>query len=229
MAHSPAFHLMPTQEIEVVSREELAGNRALLARVDELLDRARLGREALNSTYIEIGIALDEVENTKAWMEVARTYDSYIKDHCEVRFGKSRTQLYAYRSAAKYLLPHVSAKQLVEIGATKAAPLAQYAKRHDGQLPESLIESASNPNVGVEEFKATVAETQNENPEKGKWFQIPGFFVTPEEKEEIERGLSRAGDVKPLPEDCPEWLKTKITVQRMVAEFLSTYPCTENG
>ena len=220
---------MPAQEIEVVSKTDRKDAEALLARVDELLDRARSGRDALNSTYVEIGVALDAVENTRAWMQVARSYDGYIREHCEPRFGKSRTQLYGARSTAKYLLPHMTPEQLIEIGISKAMPLAQYTKRHAGNLPENLVKQAIDPRVGVEEFKAAVAETQNEKPEKGKWFQIPGFFVTPEEKEEIERGLRRAEEIEPLPETAPDWLKTKITVQRLVAEFLSTYPCTENG
>ena len=120
-------------------------------------------------------------------------------------------------------------EQLIEIGISKAMPLAQYTKRHAGKLPENLIESAINPKVGVEEFQSSLQESQYEKPEKGKWFQIPGFFVTPEEKEEIDRGLRTAEAVEPLPEDCPDWLKSKITVQRLVAEFLSTYPSTENG
>ena len=79
---------MPAQTIEVVSKTDRIEAQAVLARVDELLDRARSGRESLNSTYVEIGVALDAVENTRAWMQVARSYDGYIREHCEPRVRK---------------------------------------------------------------------------------------------------------------------------------------------
>jgi hypothetical protein len=219
---------MPTQEIEVVTREELAGNDLLLARVDSLIDEARTSEEKLHRDFLEIGVAMLEVQKAKAWLSRAKSWDSYVMD-CGKRFGRGRTALYSYVSVAERLLPHMPAAQLVGMGISKAQPLAQYARLHDGKLPENLVESAIDPSVGLEEFKATVAEAQNEKPEKGKWFQIPGFFVTSEEQEEIERGLSRATEIEPLPEICPDWLRSKIQIQRIVAEFLSTYPCTENG
>lgn len=215
-------------QIEVVSNTDRRNAEALLARVDELLDDSRATQDRLHRNFIEIGIALLAVEKSRAWTLRAKSSDQYIKD-CEGRFGRSRTVLYGYKSVAENLLPHMPASQLMEIGISKAQPLAQYAKKHAGDLPDLLVSKAVDAGVGVEEFKAAVAESQHEKPEKGKWFQIPGFFVTAEEKEEIDRGLRVAEAVEPLPVDCPDWLKTKITVQRLVAEFLSTYPCTENG
>jgi len=219
---------MPTQEIELVSPAELARNEDLLAAVDSLLDETRATEDRLHRNFLEIGVAMLAVQKAKAWLARAKSWDSYVMD-CGKRFGRGRTALYGYTSVAERLLPHMPAKQLVEMGISKAQPLAQYARHHEGKLPANLVNKAIDSGVGTEEFKAAVAETQNEKPENGKWYQIPGFFVTPEEKEEIERGLSRAGNVEPLPKDCPEWLKVKITVQRLVAEFLSTYGCTENG
>lgn len=216
------------QEIEVVSPAEFTRNEQLLAAVDSLLDETRATEDRLHRNFLEIGVAMLAVQKAKAWLSRAKSWDSYVMD-CGKRFGRGRTALYGYTSVAERLLPHMPAKQLVEMGISKAQPLAQYARFHEGKLPANLVNKAVDPEVGTEEFRAAVAETQNQKPENGKWYQIPGFFVTPEEKEEIERGLRVAGEVEPLPEDCPEWLKTKITVQRLVAEFLSTYPCTENG
>jgi hypothetical protein len=215
---------MPVQELQVVS----PAAEELLARVDRLLDEARAGRECLERTFMDIAIALDEVEKSRAWLSVAHSYDAYIK-FCEARFGKSRTQLYGYRSVAKNLLPAVSKEQLLTIGISKAMPLAQYSKRKNGKLPASLINKALDGQVGVEEFKAAVAETQHEKPERTKWFDMQGFYVTADEKIEIEAGLERAETIEPLPDNCPDWLVRKIVVQRLIAEFLSTYPCTENG
>lgn len=219
---------MPTQEIELVSPAELARNEELLAAVDSLLDETRATEDRLHRNFLEIGVAMLAVQKAKAWLSRAKSWDSYVMD-CGKRFGRGRTALYGYTSVAERLLPHMPAAQLVEMGISKAQPLAQYARHHEGKLPANLVNKAIDSGVGIEEFKAAVAETQNEKPEKGSWYDLGGFFVTPEEKEEIERGLSRAAEVEPLPGDCPEWLRKKIIVQRLVAEFLSTYPCTENG
>lgn len=214
------------QELEIPSPAELASNEVLLARVDTLLDETRATEDRLHRNFLEIGVAMLAVQRAKAWIVRARSWDSYVMD-CGKRFGRGRSSLYGYTSVAERLLPHMPAEQLIEMGISKAQPLAQYARHHDGRLPIDLVESAINPKVGADDFRAEVAKLQHGTEDKGAWYEIPGFFVTPEEKEEIERGFVRATEVEPLPEDCPEWLKNKIIVQRLVAEFLSTYPCTE--
>ena len=211
-----------------VLKVDVAQQKALLSKVDRLLESARSGMDNLSRTYVEIGVALDAVENAKAWLLVARSYDSYIKDHCEPKFGKSRTQLYNYRSVAKNLLPHMPADKLLEIGISKAQPLAQYVK-HAGKLSSGLLAAAENPEVGVEEFRASIAESRHDKPEKGKWYDFGGAFLTADEKIEMDAGLERSETIETLPEDCPDWMIRKIVMQRLVAEFLSTYPCTENG
>lgn len=214
---------MPVQELLPKTDETLA--RSLLARVDGLLDTARDGRDSLQRTYVEIGLALDEVENTKAWMLVSHSFDGYIREHCEPKFGKSRTQIYGAKAVAHHLLPEISKDQLVEMGISKAMPLAMYVKR-TGKSAVQLLEKALDSKVDVSEFRAAIAEAQHEKPEKGKWFDLGGFFCTKEEREEIERGLRSAENQEPLPADISDWLKRKIVIQRLVSEFLSTYPET---
>lgn len=219
---------MSTQELEVVSPADRQKQEQLLDRVDALLDETRLGQEKLHRNFIEIGLALDAVENSKAWMLRAKSYDSYIRERCEPRFGKSRTQLYGYRSVAKNLLPYLSAEKLMEIGISKAQPLATFVKNSGKKPPDTLLEAAKNTRVGVEEFRATIAEITHDGAEKGKWLDMGGFYCTADEKIEIEMGLERAETIEPLPADAPVWLARKVAIQRLVAEFLATYPCTEN-
>jgi hypothetical protein len=213
---------MPAQEIQKFSKADERTAKELLACVNGLLDEARNGRESLERTYMDIAIVLDEVETSRAWMLVAHSFDAYIKS-CEARFGKSRTQLYGYRSVAKNLLPAIPKEQLISIGISKAMPLAQYVKQKGGKAPENLISKAADPNVGVDEFRAEIAAATHVQPEKGKWFEFGGAFLTPAEREEIERGFARAAEVEPLPADISDWMKRKIVIQRLVAEFLSTY------
>jgi hypothetical protein len=211
----------PVQELLPKTDESVS--RRLLARVDGLLDTARDGRESLQKTYVEIGLALDDVENSKAWtVRKFRTFDAYMREWCEPRFGKSRTQLYGAKAVAHHLLPEISKEKLVEIGISKAMPLAMYVKR-TGKSAKELLEKALDPKVDTEQFRAEVAVARHEKPEKGKWFDLGGFFCTEEEREEIERGLRAAEQAEPLPENTSEWMTRKIVMQRMVQEFLSTW------
>ncbi len=214
---------MPVQEILPKTDESVA--RRLLARVDGLLDTARDGRESLQKTYVEIGLALSDVEKSRAWIAGNfHSFEAYIKQ-CEGRFGRARTQLFGYKSVAERLLPEVSKEKLIEIGISRAMPLAQYVKR-TGKPVGDLLNKALDPSVGVDEFRAAVAESEHSKPEKGKWFDLGGFFCTKEEREEIERGLRAAERNEPLPENTSEWMTRKIVVQRLVQEFLSSYPET---
>ena len=49
------------------------------------------------------------------------------------------------------------------------------------------------------------------------------------EKQEFERAISAAKAQIELPENCPDWLERKLVAQAISAEFLATYPSTENG
>ena len=212
-----------TQEILPKTDEKVA--RRLLDEVDGLLDQARNGRESLQRTYVEIGAALLKVEQTKAWMSGGfHSFEAYIKS-CEVRFGRARTQLFGYKAVAERLLPEVSKEQLIEMGISRAMPLAMYVKK-TGKPAANLLRDALNPKVGAEQFEALVAEATHQTPEKGKWHQL-SLKAEDSEWGEIKRAmsvaLSRATDGVPLPPETSEPLKNKISLLALAAEFLSTY------
>lgn len=212
---------MPAQEIEVVSPSELVKNEELLARVDSLIDEARTSEEKLHRDFLEIGVAMLEVQRAKAWLLVARSWDSYVMD-CGKRFGRGRTALYSYVSVAERLLPHMPAKQLVEMGISKAQPLAAFVKKTGKTPTAALIESASDPDVGVEQFRATVAESTHEKPEKGKWREL-SFFASEDEWLEIETALKYAEIIDEVPVDTPDWAKKKRAIVAMSRECISSW------
>ncbi len=216
---------MVTGEIVQVDVER---QRTILAEVDRLLDSAREGRESLNRTYVEIGAALCQVETHKAWLLTDHSFEAYIK-RCESRFGKSRTQLFAYKSCAQNLLQYLPAEKLVEIGISKAQPLATFVKNSGKKPPAKLLAAAENPKVGVEEFRASIAETLHEKPESGKWFQPGGFFCTTEERKELERAYDLAARTDPPIGDVSEWMRSKEVQQRLAMEYLATYEKELNG
>ncbi len=59
--------MIPDQVQTVSTTDQLEGER-LLAKVDSLLDTVRAMYDTLQVHYAEIGAALLDVRNTKAWM-----------------------------------------------------------------------------------------------------------------------------------------------------------------
>jgi hypothetical protein len=221
---------MPAQEIEVVSRDETVKNEELLARVDGLLERAKERREAQEATFVEIGIALQEVQDSKAWMlRDFHSFDQYIREWCEPRYGRERNQLYGFKSSAKLLLPYFSPEELTGMGVTKALHLKTLVKETGKKPPERLSAAALDSEVKVKDFESLVAEARHMTPELGKWRQL-SIRASDDEWEEIERAMKSALDQgeNPLPPETSETMKRKIALLRMAAEFLSTYPCMEN-
>ena len=115
-------------------------------------------------------------------------------------------------------------EKLVEIGISKAQPLATFVKNTGKKPSAKLLSAAENPEVGIEQFRAEIAETLHEKPESGKWYEfLAGFYVTPEEKAEFERAIVAAKAQIELPENCSEWLERKLVAQAMAAECLSSW------
>ena len=110
-------------------------------------------QESLHRNYVDIGITLIAVDDTKAWMLRAKSSDQFIKD-CEDKFGKGRTVLYQCKSVARHLLPHIPADKLIEIGISKAQPLATFVKNSGKKPPAKLLAAAEDAGVGVEQFRA---------------------------------------------------------------------------
>lgn len=214
-----------TQAIEVLP--PIGTDEALLDRVDGLLDSARESREGLHRTYLDIGMALLDVENAKAWKARAKSWGEYI-EACAQKFGKARTSLFNYRSIAERLLPHMSAEQLIEVGVSKAGPLAQYVRQKQQKPPQSLIDKATDHNVGVEQFRAEVALETHQPVEKGKWYEL-AFFADDGETEEIKRWYAEALKQITVSDETPEWMKRKLAFQATIREALSSWePMKDN-
>lgn len=208
-------------QIEQVSPEDHKKAHALLFRVDELLDSTRSQHDLLLRSYAEIGVTLLEIQNTRAWLLLPeyKTFDQYVMG-CGKKFGRGRTALYSFKSVAERLLPSMDKQTLIEIGISKAHVLAQHVKK-SGQTPDKdLVERAKNPEVGLIEFKAAVA---GEKPEQGEWYEIGGFYASPEEIKELDRAKQLARERIQVPPDASEWLERKLVAQAMAMECISSW------
>lgn len=199
----------------------------LLARVSNLLDQTRAAQDELHRNYVEIGIAILDVQKAKAWMILPdlKSFDQYIMS-CEDKFGRKRTALYEYTRVARELLPEIGETQLIEIGISKAGQLASYL--HSGQklTPELLLAAKDQK---VDDFRSDLFRKMNKIPENGgKWFKIE-FVASKEELEELEQTFELSEEVEPSPEGTPEWAKIKTAVFRMAAEFKAEYGPRASG
>ena len=196
--------------------------QALLDRVDSLLDLAREAANALDKNYVEIGQALLAVQAEKAWMLREHSWDAYILA-CGKRFKRSRTSLYGYVSVAERLLPYIPAEALVGMGISKSQPLAQYVKRKP-ELDSVTLKEALDDTISAEDFRAKLAERLHDAPDKEKWFEVPGFFVTAEERAELLRAYDIAARTEPpIPRETPDRIRAKIIQQRLAMNYLAEF------
>jgi hypothetical protein len=195
---------------------------ALLRRVDDLLDSARVGQQKLHENYVQIALAMLEVKNTKAFLARTHSWDKYILE-CGQRLGKKRTVLYSGISVAEQLGPYIAPKQLVSMGISKSQPLAAFVKQSGNKPSPALLEAANDPAVGVEEFRAKIATAQHlpANP-KSKWRSI-GFFCTDDEYSEIERAFALARREDEIDENLPETIVQFRTISCMAKECISSW------
>jgi len=178
----------------------------------------------LGKKFVELGQALLEVRSQKYWEGWGyETFGAFI-DMVTEKLDRGRAQIYGYMGTVEKLLPSIGEDQLVEMGISKANDLARVI-RAGKVIPPALFAKAIDPEIDVSEFKAAVlAEIHQENPENGRWFDPGGFYVTPEEKEEILRGFDIAARTDPvIASDLPDWARRKEVMQRLVREYLATY------
>jgi hypothetical protein len=110
------------------------------------------------------------------------------------------------------------------MGVSKTQPLAQYVKLSGKKPSAKILEAALDPKVGVEEFRAALAEAQHAKPEgASKWFDLGGFFCLPEERKEIERAFEYAKQMDEIPADLPDVFVRKRIIQALAREAISSW------
>lgn len=193
-------------------------------KIESLISNIHNGELALATGYVVLGAALLAVKENKYWVALGFSnfgeYIASIKDKIQV----GRTQLYLYVATVEKLLPSISEKDLYEIGITKALELKRVVSQTGEQPPQELIDLALDPKTTQLMLKGEVYKHLNLTPEdKGLYFDF-GFYVTEEEKTEIERGLDVAARVDPpVGNDWQENARKKEIMFRLVREFLATW------
>jgi hypothetical protein len=193
--------------------------------IDELLDEIKSGELCLATNYAKLGNQLLKIRSKKHWIALGfRSFGSYIESIKE-RIDKGRTQLYMFISVAEKLLPSIAEEDLNRMGISKALELQRIVAQTGMKPPQDLIERALNPVTTREQLRGEVFKHLHcPEDEQGTYWDLGGFYVTPEERKEINRGFDIAARVDPVvPLDWPEHARKKEIMQRLIREFLSTY------
>lgn len=200
-------------ELINLESEELQQN------IDSTMEDIQRGHLLFVSGFARLGYLLNEVRKKRYWEDWGfPSFGVYIKD-IETKIQKKRSQIYNAISVADRLLPYANETQIQDMGITKATELAKIIKL-TGKTPSSeTLEHAVNKTIEVDEFKAELHEVyavQNLD-EKGKFYDLHGFYCTDEERQEIEYVFDLAAKLDPaIPQEYSEWQRRKEITMRLI-------------
>lgn len=226
----PGEILPPEGQVDralVVQREQDAF--LISSELAVLLNDIRRGELALASNFARLGSLLVQIRAKRYWQLWGfHSWSAYIES-IRGSVEKGRSQLYQVIGVAEQLLPVVSEQELVEMGISKAIELKRLLKSTGVKPSPEVVAKAKDPAVTIQELRAELATSthSDEFPRPGTWYDLGGFYATPEERQEIERGFNCAIHTDPvIPLDWPEWARKKEVVTRLAQEYLATYEAT---
>lgn len=172
--------------LQSYSPEQKAAAAAALAKVDELADAVGGHVLGLETNFVRLGTAMNEVYRHQYWMVGGHgSFGKYLKS-LEPRVKRGRTQLYHCLGIVQDLLPYVTEDQLVEIGITKAILLRKALAA--GTDVEELVEQAKT--ATKDELEELVGDKSEADDGPGTWMSFGGARYTDDERQEFMRAVN---------------------------------------
>ena len=185
---------------------------------------------ALAHGYVKLGGFLAHARQEKYWIPWGfKSWGAYIlsiRDKVE----KGRSRIYQIIGVVETLLPEVGEEALNQMGISKALELKRLkTAKPDTVLTPELVAKATDDKTTIEDLRKEIFERHDVAPEScGTYRDLGFFYATAAEWEEFQRGYNLAARVgDPVPAAAPDWLRTKIIQQKLVAEFLATYEAAD--
>lgn len=204
--------------------EELATNA--LNKVNELAEKLGVAEAVLEGGYAELADALLNVRENRYWEGQWESWGEYFKFVSE-KHNLGRAQLYHKVAVVKELQGVIEPSVLSEIGISKSSVLADAHRASGGTgIPKELIARARDEKVTVKDLKKALAEaTHAPEHEDMEWLDVNyAFYVTPEEKAEIQEAERAARGIDPpISTSIKDFMQRKEILLRFCREFLSTY------
>lgn len=212
--------------LEVVSEEQKEQAAQSLNRIAHLLEEICSNEQKLASNYARLGAELHNARTNKYWIGWGfRSWGSYIAS-IEQQYNRSRSQLYHFIGISEVLLPLLGGDTLAQIGSSKAGELKRYVKDSGRTVPQNLLDFALDPSKTVPQLHAKVmSELHHPGEDKTSWYEFGGFYLTADEKLEVEAAIRSAKhEDPPVPHDIADHAQRREVFLRFAREFQSSYP-----
>lgn len=195
-----------------------------LNRVEQLAEKLGQAESQLERGYAQLADAILEVQEKRYWEGLHASWGDYMKFITQ-KFNMGRAQLYHKVAVVKQLKGVVEPQALSDMGISKASVLADAHRLH-GEIPESAIESAKSDTTTVKQLKKSLAEAlHTPEQETMEWYDLNfAFYVTPEEKKELQDAESAARGIDPtVSTTLKDFMQKKEVALRWARDFLATY------
>ena len=216
--------------IELTKEDQIEAQK-ISQEIDSVSSNIRSNEQSADSGWVKLGSLVSTVRQKKYWHSYGfHSFGSYVVS-LEPKVKRKRSQVYLCVGVIEKLENQIPLADLEKMGISKAYELKKYATESGKIVPEDLIKTALDPETDLTELKATVADALHKSPdEKGTWFDFGGFYVTPDEKQQIEDIVELAKSVDPaIPHNIPEHVIRKEVFMRLIMEFQATYAGQDNA
>ena len=194
--------------------------------INVLIQKLLLAESNLDHGYAKLGLLLTEVSEQELWRGAGyKSFDTYLKELSET-YHRGRTQLYAYFSSVREMKPYLSEDQMNTMGISKLNVLKGATKKLGFPPNNDVISVALDPKATVSEVRKAIAQTHSltEEETQGTWYDLGGFFVTPEERLVLREGFEATWRTDPVVQPTvKESIRVKEGLLRLCMEFLSSH------
>jgi len=199
---------------------------SIFEQIDSLINKLLSAEKGLERGYAKFGLLLTEVSERELWREAEfKSFDKYLETLQE-KYHRGRTMLWSYFSAVREMKPYLSEEQMDKMGISKLGVLKKATKQLGFPPNQEVIDTALDPEKTVSDVRKSVAQNHKlaETEQDGIWFELPGFFVTPDEKLVIESAFENSWRTDPVVQkSVKESVRAKEGLLRMSMEYNNTY------
>jgi len=193
--------------------------------INVLIQKLLIAESNLEHGYAKLGLLLTEVSEQELWREKYKSFDTYLKELSET-YHRGRTQLYAYFSSVREMKPYLTEEQMNVMGISKLNVLKGATKKLGFPPNADVISVALDEKSTVSEVRKAIAQTHSltEEESQGTWYDLGGFFVTPEERLVLREGFEISWRIDPqIQPTVKESIRIKEGLIRMCMEMASSY------
>lgn len=191
---------------------------------------------SLARRYVCFGKALLQFKQQECWRALGYvTFNAFITE-LVTKWGRKRTQIYAYLSVVEVLLPTIPAAQLEEMGISKAMELKyalekQQKTKSGAVIPEEIIAAALRKQTTGKELRAMIGEAfcQKDDREPGTWYDWGGSYLTPNEKKLFTDAARVTIVLLGIQKSTPEHIQRKAIFLAWAEEFYGTHAASVYG